>query len=62
MPKRKPTPIQRGRRPGWGRPIFLELPDDADVLLERARAEVGLDRASFCRVAVLERLRKEVAA
>ncbi len=59
--KRKPTP-KPSRRPGWGRPIFLELPDDADTLLEKTRAKVGLDRASFCRAVVMERLSREVAA
>lgn len=61
MPKPKRTQ-KPPARPGWGRAILFRLPDDADILLEQARARMGLDRASFCRVAVLERLSREVAA
>lgn len=59
MPKPKRT--TKGRRPGWGRPILLDLPDDADALLERERAKLGLDRVAFCRVAILRQLRERAA-
>jgi len=61
MPKPKRTQPPKGRRPGWGRPILLDLPDDADALLERERAKLGLDRVAFCRVAILRQLRERAA-
>lgn len=61
MPKPK-RPAKPHARPGWGRAILFRLPDDADALLERARRQTGLDRASFCRAAVMERLSREAAA
>ena len=54
MPKPKRTP--KGRRPGWGRPINFDLPNDTDALLEAARVRLGLDRVSYVRMILSERL------
>lgn len=62
MPKKKRLPKRSSQRPGWGRPINLDLPDDADAVLERERARLGLDRTSYCRVLVLRGLGREAAA
>lgn len=59
MAKTKHTP--KGRRPGWGRPILLDLPDDADALLERERARLGLDRVAYCRAAIMRHLAERAA-
>ena len=56
--KNSPTRIE-GRRKGYGRPIFLELPLDRDEEFEVARARRGLDRAVYARMAVLGSLDRE---
>lgn len=57
MPKPK-TP--QGRRAGWGRPITFDLPLDLDARMERARGL--LDRTTYVRVAVEEKLNRESQA
>ena len=54
-------PTSTGRRPGWGRPIFVEFPVEMDARIEAERARLGLDRASFVRSLVMERLSSEAA-
>lgn len=56
MPKRQ----KKARRPGWGRPILVDLPADADARLETARGMI--DRTTFVRIAVIEKLDREQAA
>ena len=57
MPKPK-TP--QGRRAGWGRPITFDLPIDLDTRLERSRGL--LDRTTYVRLAVEEKLDRESQA
>jgi hypothetical protein len=54
----KPSPV--GRRDGWGRPINFDLPLTDDERLERVRGV--LDRSTFVRLAVLEKLAREEQA
>lgn len=60
--RRKPVKTSRPRRDGWGKPILVDLPEDADARLEQARQRLALDRTSFVRTAVMERLNREDAA
>ena len=58
--QRTPKPPSTGRRDGWGRPINFDLPLHDDARLERVRGI--LDRTTFARLAVLEKLDREQAA
>jgi len=58
--QRAPKPPSTGRRDGWGRPINFDLPLPDDERLERARGV--MDRSTFVRIAVLEKLAREEAA
>ncbi len=55
MPKTKRTP-KPPARPGWGRAINFRLDAEVDEKLEAARRGMGLDRSSFCRMILSERL------
>lgn len=57
--RRKPVRGKRQRQ-GWGKPILVDLPETADARLESARGV--LDRTTFVRIAVLEKLYREQAA
>ena len=58
--QRTPKPPSTGRRDGWGRPINFDLPLQDDERLERVRGV--LDRSTFVRLAVLEKLAREEQA
>jgi hypothetical protein len=60
--RRKPIKLSRPRRDGWGKPILVDLPVDADARLEEVRQRLALDRTSFVRTVVMERLNREDAA
>lgn len=60
--RRKPAKPSRPRRDGWGKPILVDLPAEADARLEDIRRRLALDRTSFVRTAVMERLNREDAA
>lgn len=58
--QRTPKLSSPGRRPGWGRPINFDLPISDDERLESVRGIV--DRTTFARLAVLEKIAREQAA
>ena len=58
--QRTPRTSSVGRRDGWGRPINFDLPLPDDERLERVRGV--MDRSTFVRLAVLEKLAREEAA
>jgi len=60
--RRKRIKLSRPRRDGWGKPILVDLPAEADARLEEARQRLALDRTSFVRSVLMERLNAEVAA
>ena len=41
------------------RAISIYVPSDALDRIDRAAAELGVQRATWCRIAILERLRSE---
>jgi len=51
--RRKPIRGKR-QRPGWGKPILVDLPESVDARLDEARGLI--DRTTFVRLAVLEKL------
>lgn len=59
---RKISTRREGRRKGWGRPIYLELPVDRDEMLEEVRRRRGFDRAGYVRFVVLAALEAEEKA
>ena len=58
--QRTPKPPSTGRRDGWGRPINFDLPLSDDERLERVRGII--DRTTFARLAMLEKLAREEQA
>ncbi len=58
--RRKQT--KRVRREGWGPAILVDFPSEADQKLEATRKALGLDRTTFVRTVVMQRLLSEVAA
>lgn len=58
--QRTPKPPSTGRRDGWGRPINFDLPLPDDERLERVRGV--MDRSTFVRIAVLEKLARDEQA
>lgn len=61
MPTKQHTRTKaKGRRKGWGKAILIDLPLPEDERLEKVRGVV--DRTTFARVAVLEKIRRESAA
>jgi len=62
MNRKRFYPRQQGRRKGFGRAIYLELPLDSDEALERVRARRGFDRAGYVRFVVMAALEAEEKA
>lgn len=52
--KRRKQVRGKRQRPGWGKPILVDLPEAVDARLEEARGLI--DRTTFVRMAVVEKL------
>ncbi len=48
--------IKRTRREGWGAAILVDFPSEVDQKLEEKRQMLGLDRTSFVRTLVMQKL------
>jgi len=61
MTKRKTDP-KAPARPSMGRAILFRLPVETDQKLEAARKAMGLDRVSYTRMILTERLNADFRA
>lgn len=58
--KRRKQVRGKRQRPGWGKPILVDFPEPEDAKLDRVRGV--MDRTTFVRLAVIEKLAREQAA